>query len=68
MTSKPIFQDLPLVGLITNFEANGAFEKVYMLTAERKQQAAPIAMRKTIPLNRTWNGPNLESMVEKWSR
>lgn len=68
MKNNALFQDLPLVGLITNFGTNGEFEKIYMLTADRKKQPGSRERRKPVPVNRTWNGPNLEKMVEKWNR
>lgn len=62
MSDHTLMTEFPVLSIVTNFEKNGDFERVYLVVAP-KQKPVPKSNRKTktsFLLNNTWNGPLLQ--------
>jgi hypothetical protein len=62
MNTSEIFREMPLTTLITNFSAEGGFERIYLATNRKPNPAASNQFRKR-PENgeskNSWNGRQL---------
>jgi len=67
MENNNIFAGMPVLTLITNFCESGNFERIH-LVMERKLngQTQNQSRRRNIPkVNRFWNGPDFEQVLER---
>lgn len=67
MESNAIFREMPLTCIITNFSAEGGFERVYLATGRKPQPTAVNRFRNAKteekPARSAWNGNALHAKV-----
>ncbi|HRH33854.1 MAG TPA: hypothetical protein PKY12_02300 [Catalimonadaceae bacterium] len=62
MKNEPLFAEMPVLSIVTNFSTNGNFERVYLVYAdarENSRQNKPRRTKPTFAISNTWNGPLL---------
>lgn len=60
MKTETIMAEMPILSIVTNFDQNGDFERVYLVKPRGKgRQANHFREIKNLPMDRLWNGPML---------
>ena len=59
MNNYPLFADMPVLSMITNFSKNGNFERIYLVMERSPESRAKNELRKAQPseTRSLWNGP-----------
>lgn len=59
MNNFPIFADMPVLSIVTNFYKNGNFERIYLVMEHNPENQAKNELRRARPSERRslWNGP-----------
>lgn len=67
MENSVIFNEMPLLSIITNFSNDGGLERVYLVTGRKPAPNVRNTFRNTPteekPVRNTWNGRVLQTMV-----
>jgi hypothetical protein len=67
MENSAIFNEMPLLSIITNFSNDGGLERVYLVTGRKPAPNARNRFRNAPteekPVRNTWNGRVLQTMI-----
>lgn len=61
MNNEPLFTEMPVLSIVTNFSTNGNFERVYLVYADSREDGRKNKPRRkpAYAISNTWNGPLL---------
>lgn len=59
MNPYPLFANMPVLSMITNFSRNGDFERIYLVMENPPENRFKNERRQSrpVPVRNTWNGP-----------
>lgn len=66
MNNYPLFADMPVLSMITNFSKNGNFERIYLVMERSPENRAKNEVRKAKSgeTRSLWNGPGNRAFQE----